>query len=118
MTDWPSSDGILSFEDLTNPICEAIRTIYTLKKHDYGDIKWTGPALPKFLAVTCLTFDERLTKAMLDYDAEDQGREPLEVLVGMAVQLGMEQERRMKACSGDNDLVDTARSLLRRRFTP
>ena len=113
MADWPKDDGTMRFWELTNPVCAAIKEIYTMKRRKHGDIKWTGPATPEFLLATALTFDERLTKEMLDYDENEQDREPLEILVGFAVQLGMEQERRMKACSTDQDIVEMSRAILR-----
>lgn len=114
MVDWPTDDRNLSFWELTNPVCAAIKKIYSLKRKNHGDIEWTGPSTPEFLLSTSLTFEERLSKTMLDYDEHEQGRDPLEILVGIAVQLGMEQERRIKACSTDQGLVEIARSLLKR----
>ena len=103
MVDWPEEDGTLRFWELTNPVCAAIKEIYNLKRKNHGDIEWTGPSTPEFLLSTALEFSERLSKDMLDYDEHEQGRDPLTILVGIAVQLGMEQERRMKASSGDQD---------------
>ena len=114
MTYWPKDDGTLSFRNLTGPVCAAIRDIYSLKRKTHGDIEWTGPATPKFLLSTSLTFEERLSKEMLDYEEYEQGREPLKILVGFAVQLGMEQERRRMACSSDHELAALARGLLRK----
>jgi len=34
---------------------------------------------------------ERLTAIALDYDEHDQGRDPMRVLIGIAIQLGIEQ---------------------------
>ncbi len=74
MVDWHVNNGTLSFWELTNPVCAAIKKIYSLKRKNHGDVEWTGPSTPEFLLSTSLTFEERLSKDMLDYDEHEQGR--------------------------------------------
>jgi len=96
MTNWPKNDKHMSFENLTKPVWRAIRKAYKLTSKDYGEsIKWTGPKLPKSMGATCLSYDELLTRENLEYSEQDQGRDPLEELIGIAVQLGIEQGRRL-----------------------
>jgi len=106
MTKWPKDDKHMNFEDLTGPVYKAIKQVYKLTPKDYGErIKWTGPALPKSMEATCLSFEEALTKEQLKYDEEDQGRDPLKVLIGIAVQLGIEQGRRINKKDVSMDIV-------------
>lgn len=96
MTKWPKDDKRMSFEELTFPVYKAIRKAYKLSPKDYGDrINWTGPELPKSMGASCLTYDKLLTRENLEYSEQDQGRDPLEEIVGVAVQLGIEQGRRI-----------------------
>ncbi len=96
MTNWPKDDKHVSFCKLTEPVCKAIRKAYKLTPRNYGDkIKWTGFVLPERIAATCLPYDEVLTREQLEYSEQDQGRDPLEEIVGIAVQLGIEQGRRL-----------------------
>ena len=90
-------DEPYSFDDLTVPVCDAIRELYDLKpRGDYGDkVEWTGPDLGKSLRANSLTFDVALTRDSLEYNNENQGRSPLQTVVGIAIQLGIEQGRRL-----------------------
>jgi hypothetical protein len=49
------------------------------------------------MGATYFTFDERVSAEQLRYDDEEQGRDPLEVIIGIAIQLGIEQGRRVEA---------------------
>jgi len=96
MTNWPKNDKHMHFSELTEPVCRAIRKAYKLTSKDYGEgIKWTGPELPQSMRAGCLPYDELLTRKQLEYSEQDQGRDPLEEIVGIAIQLGMEQGRRL-----------------------
>ena len=96
MTSWPKDGKHIRFTKLTGPVYRAICDAYTLTKIDYGEgIKWTGPDLPESMAATSLPYNERLTREQLEYSEQDQGRDPLEEIIGIAVQLGMEQGRRL-----------------------
>ena len=58
-------------------------------KHKY---KYNGPDLKDCrLTATNPTLKEHLSKEALDWDQEDQGREPIEVFIGCILQLGIQQ---------------------------
>ena len=92
--DWPEDGSQLSFTYLVGAVLHAVHECYELKKKDSGDVDWQGPPLPKFLESSCLDFREKLTAESLAYAREERGLSAIEVLVGIAVQLGMEQGRR------------------------
>lgn len=95
-TAWPVDGSPLLFGDLTTPVRKALRTIYRMKARPIiDDIPWTGPPNGKREDVSCFSPQEALTKQALDYDREDQGRDALDVLLGIAVRLGIEQGRRI-----------------------
>lgn len=97
MTNWTEDDKEINFEDLVKPVIYAIKQVYILDRRGHGicDVKWVGPDLPKSMRATCPPYDKRLTAESLRYDEEEQGRDPLEVIIGIAVQLGIEQGRRI-----------------------
>ncbi len=99
MTDWPDNDETLDFSDLTEPIVDLIRQAYWLNSahSTKKGLVWRGPSLPKSLAATCHPYDEALSAERLRYNDSEQGIDPLMVIVGIAVQLGIEQGRRMNA---------------------
>ena len=98
---WPDDGKVVDFEDLVEPVCEAIKEAYELVPRDYGErINWNGFALPKFCRATCFPYEEKLTREQLEYSEECQGRDPLREIVAIAVQLGAEQGQRMLMSDG------------------
>jgi len=75
---------------------DAIRQAYRLKFRGYRDLKWRGLDIGEDTKAGCFSPDEQLNAGNLRYDQEDQGRSPLRVIVGVAVQLGIEQGRRIE----------------------
>lgn len=96
--EWPAEGKTAYFDDLVQPILKAIRFAYrTTRKNENKDIKWTGlPLTLTSILAGCPQIEDHLTAESLDYDKNDQGRSALEVLVGCAVQLGIEQGTRME----------------------
>lgn len=95
---WPKS-GTVSFTDLVEPIITAIESAYDLqlKTKVFEDgVEWTGLDIGERDKVCCLSPSERLTGDQLRYSYVDQGRNPLAEIVGVAVQLGIEQGRRVQ----------------------
>ena len=95
-TDWPKDGKAADFSDLADAVRDTIRHCYTLKRKNKNvDVDWNGPDLPECMQATCLTFDEQLQADKLKYSKEDQGRSAIDVIIGIALQLGIEQGRRM-----------------------
>lgn len=90
---WPKDNKPAQFSDLVDPVIKGIRFAYSMKRrNETRRIPWTGPDTGKS-AVTPPP-KEWLSRDSLAWDLEDQGRDALEILVGIAVQLGIEQGRR------------------------
>lgn len=88
---WPPDDGTVNFDELVKPVVKAIRFAYSCRrKNEKKDIPYDGYDRPSLLAC-CLTVESTLAAANLDYDKTVQGRSALDILVGLAVQLGYEQ---------------------------
>jgi hypothetical protein len=99
---WPENDEPLEFDAITDPIIKAIRYAYKMERRNGGkDIPWTGPNIGKDSAHVCLGPFEALNAARLAYNEEDQGRDALKVIIGLAMQIGIEQGRRITMNSSE-----------------
>ena len=93
---WPDDDKPIRFELLANEICKAIRFAYKIKRQNEDqDIPWRGPNIGPSDRVTCLSPHEQLSAEMLAWSKDDQGRDALDEIVGLALRLGIEQGRRI-----------------------
>lgn len=92
---WPENNEPLSFDNLTAPLRKAFQFAYTLKRKNEGrSIPWTGPDQGKHAGYS-LHPTEQLSAENLRYSDEEQGRDALEELLGLALRLGIEQGRRI-----------------------
>ena len=94
--DWPDNGKPADFGELAESVYPAITFAYRLERINEGQaIPWKGHTIGKEDLATCFAPDEQLSAENLRYDEEDQGRDALQVLIGIAMQLGIEQGRRM-----------------------
>lgn len=90
------------FSDLADPIIKAIKFAYKLeRKNEDKDIKWTGYDIGERDKATCCSPNERLTRESLAFALEDQGSDALTEIITVAIQLGIEQGRRI--CRGESE---------------
>jgi hypothetical protein len=86
-----------SFDELADPVLKALRFAYKLERRNLGrNVPWNGPRLGKSMRASCIDFKDRLRSGTLAYAEEDQGRDALEEIVSIAIQLGIEQGRRLQ----------------------
>lgn len=135
MRQWPEGNETVPFDDLAGPIVQALADAVGngmvwcvgTKRHAsegraYGfasgtssikSIDYAGYDIPDNLKHVCQPPDKRLSREGLRFDWEDQGRNPVEVIVGLAIQLGIEQGRRIERQQGtDGQTLDLIRRLL------
>lgn len=93
--EWPKDRSPMDFEDLVSPIVSALLETHDIRRNGESDVDWFGPDLGAPEKAICLSPVERLTKANLDSEFESQGRGALEIIVSIAIQLGIEQGRRI-----------------------
>lgn len=94
--DWPKDGSPAVFEDLNNAVRDVVRHCYTIRrKNKDKDVAWKGPEFPECMRATCIPFDLALQADNLKYSQEDQGRSAMDVIIDIAIQLGIEQGRRM-----------------------
>lgn len=97
MTDWPKDGMPLDYQAIHDPIVKAIRFAYDLiRKNQNRSIPWKGPSIGRPEAATSLEARNRLSAEMLRYSEEDQGRDALDEIIGVAIQIGIEQGRRIQ----------------------
>lgn len=95
---WPKDQSkYVSFEKLADPIRKAIEFAYEIKrKHVHRGIPWSGYDIGRDAKATCFSPHEALGKKCLDFNLEDQDRDVLDTIIQVAVQLGIEQGRRVE----------------------
>jgi hypothetical protein len=92
MKTWPKAGNSVDFESLTAPLAQWLRT------HAQGVIeKYDGLPLGEIESAGCLQPADALTQESLDYNRTHQGRDAFDTVIGLAVQLGIEQGRRLSA---------------------
>lgn len=94
---WPKDKKeCVSFYKITEPILEAVRFAYNLeRKNKNKSIPWNGLDIGDKEKAGSFSPTEKLRAGNLKYSLEDQGRDALEEIIGLAVQLGIEQGRRI-----------------------
>ena len=97
MKKWPESGKPVPFEELVDSVRQCISHHYRLfRKNTHVPINYKGYDIGSGSKATCLSPDEALTLNMLEYDLKEQGRDALDVIIGIAIQLGIEQGRRIE----------------------
>ena len=96
LRNWPvDSQETVSFEALTAPLERAVQHYYHLKRKNADrDVDYRGYNVGGSMLAGSPPPDERLTVGGLEHDRE-RGRSPADVIIGIAVQLGIEQGERL-----------------------
>jgi hypothetical protein len=92
MTTWPTENKPARFERITEPLARWLRA--WIARGDYKT--YDGLPLGQHEAAGALQPSDALTEESLTYNAIHQGRDVLDVVIGLAVQLGIEQGRRLQ----------------------
>ena len=94
--EWPDDGNPLDYQSIADPIRKAIRFAYEMSRKNVGrSVPWRGPPIGRSEAGNSLQAKHRLSAEMLRYSEEDQGRDALDEIIGVAVQIGIEQGRRI-----------------------
>ena len=100
LKEWPDDGSPARFEKIVVPVARILRQILTKRRRVIPQrnlkIKYSGLRLGKSERATCLDVDELLRPEQLCEIYENQGRDVVETIVGLAVQLGIEQGRRLE----------------------
>lgn len=100
------------FSELVKPIKKAILFAYDLKrKNENKNIPYKGYNIGEKSLVTCFSPVETLRVKNLKYSLEDQGRDALDEIIAIAIQLGIEQGYRIFKDSTEYKLIQLRLSL-------
>ncbi|MBI3632718.1 MAG: hypothetical protein HY226_00340 [Candidatus Vogelbacteria bacterium] len=112
MKQWPANDEPASAGDLIKEVKKAIRFAYKLKRKKLGrDIPLAGPDAPGGACVG--EGSEMLRAEHLKFAQEDQGRNALDEILGIAIRLGIEQGRRIMLKSDSQRYLNFRLKILR-----
>ena len=118
--EWPEDNEPAAFEQISGPIVRALadlignkmvqvakvkrRTSNGLSGYKFGaatsaikTIDYDGYNIGRSEQATCGNAADQLEETQLQWQWTDQGRTPVEVIVTLAIQLGIEQGRRIAA---------------------
>ena len=97
LTEWPEDKtDTVRFEDLVEPVVQSIGHAYTIKRRNaWEDIPYNGYNIGWETLVCCPDPLVQLNTENIEL-SRDQGNSPMHVLVGIAVQLGIEQGIRIE----------------------
>ena len=91
MIAWPAKNKCADFERITEPLARWFRA------HQDGRVEtYEGLPLGQREAAGALQPVDALTTESLAYNLDEQGRDVFDVVIGLAVQLGIEQGRRLQ----------------------
>lgn len=93
MKEWPEDKKEVSFEELVEPVVDAIKQYYKLipKHKKIQSISWNGYNIGDEEKSKCFNPEERLNVRNL----KEYKEEPLNVIIGIGILTGMEQGRRL-----------------------
>ncbi len=98
MKEWPGNGEPVRFQEIIEPLLEALRFGYKLERQNEGrDIPWNGFNIGKYSSYLCGSPEQQLTATELQRLEEGPSYDLAEVLMRIAVQLGIEQGRRLQA---------------------
>ena len=93
---WPIDGKPANFGEIAPSLFRAMKHCYKLiRQNEDKDVPWGGLPLGEHEKATCLEPQEHLSAENLKYSLENQGRDAMEEIIGLAVRLGVEQGRRI-----------------------
>lgn len=94
--EWPKDSEVARFPDITDPIRKALQVAMDKGDKVYEDgIEWTGLSQGTFTGACVQAPTVALHASNLTYSNEEQNRDVFVEIISIAVQLGMEQGRRI-----------------------
>lgn len=95
--EWPTNPHVaVGFSSIIEPVIEAIRKTHNVERIEGTGHEWSGLPLGKRDRSTCVDPSEKLSKEQLVYSEIDKGQSALSTIITIAIQLGIEQGRRLE----------------------
>ena len=103
---WPDNDQPARFRDIADPIRAAIEFAYKLERQNKNrSIPWNGLDIGKTEQAGCFRPKQQLARMNLKISLEDQGRDALDEIIRICIQLGIEQGRRLERSATEHDIL-------------
>lgn len=101
MKKWPKNPNeTVRFDELVTPLRKAVKYAYKLTRINVKkDIPWTGYEHGDYIGTTNPDPEEMLNRRWQSHERE-QGRSPIDTILAIAVQLGIEQGMRLERQRG------------------
>jgi hypothetical protein len=106
MEKWPKDGSAVSFRRMGDPVRKAILFAYNIeRKNRNRNIPWDGLDIGDAEKARCFSPNEQLKVKNLRYSEGEQSRDALDEIIGIAIQLGIEQGRRVFRNSTEYQLM-------------
>jgi hypothetical protein len=103
---WPADGSPHGFTVLSDALVKAVEFAYRLERQNKRrSIPWTGPERPIVDQACGGSIKWTLSAKQLAYSEEDQGRDALRELIGVAIGVGIEQGRRIFRESHEHQIL-------------
>ena len=98
MKQWPANGATVLFSELVESVRECVDYHYRLsRKNTVDPMDYQGYDIGTSAKATSLSPAEALSLEQLDYDLTSQDRDAMDVIIGIAIQLGVEQGIRLES---------------------
>lgn len=95
MKKWPKKNKTVMFSELADSVRGAIEFTYKFERQNmHRNVPWSGYDIGEDVKAGCTGPEDSLKKNSLAWELDDQGRDALDVIIRIALQLGIEQGRR------------------------
>jgi hypothetical protein len=92
--EWPEGEALV-FSELVQAVRKTIAQAYDFQRvNPEKSIDWKGPSTPQAVLTGGLGFPERLKAERLQSYERDQGRDAMDTIIGIFLQMGIENGRR------------------------
>lgn len=100
MKKWPGNDKPAYFEDIAESFVKAVKFAYNIdRKNIDKSIPYNGYENGDL--ASCPSIKTLFNKESLEYNLNDQGRDALTIIIQAAIQVGIEQGRRIAMNSSE-----------------
>ncbi len=111
---WPEDGKTARFSELVESVRKAIEFAYSMeRKNKSRSVPWEGMSIGEDSLTSCLPPGETLRLRQLRYNENEQDRDALDMILGIAIQLGIEQGKRIFKNSSSYEMMEMRMDLIK-----